>query len=68
MAALGVDVVGHDFHEARKRVLEHFERTYLADALARAGGVVTRAAEIAGIARPSFYRMMERHKAGGRGE
>jgi len=48
------------FHEARKIVLDRFEEAYLPRVLARAGGVVTRAAELAGVARPSFYRMLER--------
>jgi transcriptional regulator with PAS, ATPase and Fis domain len=48
------------FHDARKQVLERFEEYYLPRVLERAGGVVTRAAELAGVARPSFYRMLER--------
>jgi DNA-binding NtrC family response regulator len=48
------------FHEARRRVLDRFERTYLPQVLERAGGVVARAAELAQVARPSLYRMLER--------
>jgi DNA-binding NtrC family response regulator len=48
------------FHEARKIVLDRFEEKYLPRVLARANGVVTRAAELAQVARPSFYRMLER--------
>jgi transcriptional regulator with PAS, ATPase and Fis domain len=48
------------FHEARRRVLDRFERTYLPAVLERAGGVVARAAEMAQVARPSLYRMLER--------
>jgi DNA-binding NtrC family response regulator len=48
------------YHEARRIVLERFEREYLPGVLERAGGVVARAAELAQVARPSFYRMMER--------
>jgi transcriptional regulator with PAS, ATPase and Fis domain len=48
------------FHEARKRTLEAFERSYLTRALERADGVITRAAQLAGIARPSFHRMLDR--------
>jgi DNA-binding NtrC family response regulator len=54
------DELSLDFHDARKLVLERFERAYLTNALDRAGGVVTRAAELAGVARPSFHRMLER--------
>jgi transcriptional regulator with PAS, ATPase and Fis domain len=48
------------FHEARRRVLDRFERAYLPRVLDRAGGVVARAAELAEVARPSLYRMLER--------
>ena len=48
------------FHEARRQTLDRFERAYLPKVLERAGGVVTRAAELAEVARPSFYRMMDR--------
>jgi transcriptional regulator with PAS, ATPase and Fis domain len=53
------------FHEARRRVLARFERTYLPQVLARAGGVVARAAEMAEVARPSLYRMLERLRIAG---
>jgi DNA-binding NtrC family response regulator len=56
----GADVLDLDFHQARRLVLERFEHAYLTSALARAGGVVTKAAELAGVARPSFHRMLER--------
>jgi transcriptional regulator with PAS, ATPase and Fis domain len=48
------------YHEARRTVLERFERAYLPRVLENAGGVVARAAEHAQVARPSFYRMLER--------
>jgi len=54
------------YHEARKLVLDRFEEDYLPRVLERADGVVARAAELAGVARPSFYRMIERIR-GGRG-
>jgi transcriptional regulator with PAS, ATPase and Fis domain len=47
-------------HEARRRAIDQFEQMYVPRVLARAGGVVARAAELAGVARPSFYRMLER--------
>jgi len=37
-----------------------FERTYVTRALARAGGVIARAAELADVTRPSFHRMLAR--------
>ena len=48
------------YHEARKIVLDRFEEKYLPRVLERAGGVMARAAELAEVARPSFYRMLER--------
>ena len=48
------------YHEARKIVLDRFEEKYLPRVLTRANNVVTRAAELAQVARPSFYRMLER--------
>jgi transcriptional regulator with PAS, ATPase and Fis domain len=48
------------YHEARHRVLDRFERAYIPRILARANGVVARAASIAELARPSLYRMMDR--------
>jgi transcriptional regulator with PAS, ATPase and Fis domain len=48
------------YHEARKIVLDRFEETYVPKLLERAEGNVSRAAELAGIARPSLYRLLER--------
>jgi DNA-binding NtrC family response regulator len=48
------------YHEARRAILERFERAYVPAVLARAGGVVTRAAEMAAVGRASFYRMLDR--------
>jgi transcriptional regulator with PAS, ATPase and Fis domain len=54
------DLAELPYHEARRIVLEAFERDYVPKVLERAGGVVTRAAELAEVARPSFYRMLDR--------
>jgi len=56
------------YHEARRIVLERFERAYLPKVLENAGGVIARAAEQAQVARPSFYRMLERIGRGGEGD
>ncbi len=48
------------YHEARQRVLDQFEHAYVKSALAKADGVVLKAAEQSGMARASFYRMLER--------
>ena len=54
------DLATLPYHEARKIVLDRFEERYLPRVLKRANGVVSRAAELAQVARPSFYRMLER--------
>jgi DNA-binding NtrC family response regulator len=51
------------YHEARQSVLERFEDAYIPAVLERAGGVVSKAAELAGVARPSFYRMVDRQRS-----
>jgi transcriptional regulator with PAS, ATPase and Fis domain len=61
--APGDDLAALPYHEARRRALERFERTYLPKVLEDAGGVVAKAAEHAQVARPSFYRMLERIRA-----
>jgi DNA-binding NtrC family response regulator len=48
--------------------LDRFERSYVPKLLERAGGVVARAAEAAQIARPSFYRILERLRLPGADE
>jgi two-component system response regulator HydG len=53
---------GLPFAEARRRVLEIFEASYLDDILARHGGNVTRAAAAAGIARRYFYDLKTRRE------
>ncbi len=51
------------YHDARQKVLERFEDAYIPAILERAGGVISKAAELAGVARPSFYRMVDRQRA-----
>jgi len=58
------DLIHLPYHEARRAALDRFERAYIPKVLERAGGVVTRAAEHAQVARPSFYRMLERLRLG----
>jgi len=55
------------YHEARALALERFERAYLPAVLARAGGVVVRAAELAQVGRGSFHRMLHRIRSSHRG-
>jgi transcriptional regulator with PAS, ATPase and Fis domain len=49
-----------DYHEAKKLVSERFEEFYIPAMLAQHDGVITRAAEAAGISRQTFYRLLER--------
>jgi DNA-binding NtrC family response regulator len=48
------------YHEAKDRVLESFEKTYLLAHLKAANGVVTRAAQRAGLPRQSVHRLLRR--------
>jgi DNA-binding NtrC family response regulator len=56
------DLAQLGYHDARAKVLERFEEAYIPAVLERAGGVVSKAAELAGVARPSFYRMVDRQR------
>ncbi len=56
----GEDLSALPYHEARRIVLERFEAEYVPRVLERANGVVARAAQHAELARPSFYRLLER--------
>ena len=53
------------YHEAKERVVESFERTYLAEQLRACGNIVTRAAIKAGLPRQSVHRMLRRLGMGG---
>jgi DNA-binding NtrC family response regulator len=55
------DWQGRPYHEARQQVLDRFEVEFTRDAIARAHGVMLRAAELSGMARSSFYRLVEKH-------
>jgi transcriptional regulator with PAS, ATPase and Fis domain len=48
------------YHEARKIIVDRFEEAYVPRVLARADNVISRAADFAGVSRPSLYRMLER--------
>jgi DNA-binding NtrC family response regulator len=48
------------YHEAKERVLLSFEKNYLLEHLRAANGVVTRAAQRAGLPRQSVHRMLRR--------
>jgi DNA-binding NtrC family response regulator len=52
----------HSFREAKTRVLEQFERTYLSDLLTTHEGNVTRAAKHAGEPRRSLQRLLKKYR------
>jgi transcriptional regulator with PAS, ATPase and Fis domain len=59
---VGVDPSELPFNEARQRLMDHLERTYLKGVLDRCGGVVSKAVEHSGLSRATFYRMLDRHQ------
>jgi two-component system response regulator HydG len=59
-AEMSKQLLALPYHEAKERVLETFEKTYLLEHLKAANGVVTRAAQRAGLPRQSVHRMLRR--------
>ncbi len=53
------------FREAKKRVVDAFERDYLLDQLERAQGNISLAARSAGMERNHFKRLLKKHGLGG---
>jgi len=54
-------VRGHSLREAKERVIEQFERTYIISLLSAQGGNVTRAARQAGKERRTFTRLIQKY-------
>lgn len=59
-AEMSSQLLALPYHEAKDRVLESFEKTYLLEHLKAANNVVTRAAQRAGLPRQSVHRMLRR--------
>jgi DNA-binding NtrC family response regulator len=59
-AEMSSQLLSLPYHDAKDRVLESFEKTYLLEHLKAANGVVTRAAQRAGLPRQSVHRMLRR--------
>jgi two-component system response regulator GlrR len=59
-AEMSKQLLALPYHDAKDRVLESFEKTYLVEHLKAANGVVTRAAQRAGLPRQSVHRMLRR--------
>jgi transcriptional regulator with PAS, ATPase and Fis domain len=60
----GAALANLSYHEARRIALDRFDGEYLPRVLDRAGGHVGTAADMAGVTRSSFYRMLERSRKG----
>ena len=59
-AEMSNQLLSMPYHDAKDRVLQSFEKTYLLEHLKAANGVVTRAAQRAGLPRQSVHRMLRR--------
>lgn len=60
LAATQEDLSMMPYQEARNIVLGRLDATYFPAIIARAGGVVANAAKLSGLARSTFYKMLER--------
>lgn len=49
-----------NYHEAKKRYLDVFDKGYMENLLKKSGGNITRASEISGIPRMTIYRIMKK--------
>lgn len=49
------------YHVAKERVISDFEREYLQQLVARAGGNMSKAARLANVDRTTLYRLMDKH-------
>lgn len=54
-------VTGMSYTDARRKILDEFTKSFISRLLKETGGNVTRAAELAGIDRANFQRLMRRH-------
>ena len=60
-ASSGPDGEMEDFQAAKARVIEHFERSYVTTALSRCGGIISRAAEYAGLSERNLHEKIKRY-------
>jgi len=65
--AVTVETLTQPFRPAKEKLLAEFERVYLTRLVNRAGGNMARAARLADIDRTTLYRLVEKHRLGGRG-
>jgi DNA-binding NtrC family response regulator len=57
----GPDGEMEDFQAAKSRVIEQFERSYVTAALSRCGGIISRAAEYAGLSERNLHEKIKRY-------
>jgi two-component system response regulator GlrR len=53
---------GLSYHEAKRQMMERFQREFLSRAVEQAGGSVTEAAKALGLRKTSLYRMLHLHR------
>ncbi|MBI3941275.1 MAG: sigma-54-dependent Fis family transcriptional regulator [Acidobacteria bacterium] len=51
-----------DFARAKREIIEDFERKYVARMLNHTAGNVTEAAQLSGLSRPAFHRLMSKYQ------
>jgi DNA-binding NtrC family response regulator len=54
-------IMSDAYHQAKEKLVAHFEKEYLQRLVVRAGGNMSRAARLANIDRTTLYRLMEKH-------
>ncbi len=60
-AGMPSGIMDEGFHNAKDRIIAHFEREYLTRLVGRAGGNMSKAARLASIDRTTLYRLMDKH-------
>src|ERR1700722_9856085 len=54
-------IMSDAYHQAKEKLVAHFEKEYLQRLVVRAGGNMSRGARLANIDRTALYRLMEKH-------
>lgn len=55
------ELVGGDFHDAKNKAVEDFERRYLTSTLIECGGIVSRAADRSGLSERVFHEKLKKY-------
>jgi DNA-binding NtrC family response regulator len=59
--SVGLGDLDIDFHDAKQRFTDRFERAYLEHLLERNGDNLSKAARVSGLSRQSCYRLLQKH-------